>query len=98
MFAISAGLLGAVGSMSDSRARGLRFDTRSGQILMFPFLLAQGGELLVKVHVVTLAQKVNNSIFTTFQEKQKTIYLFGNKLNDHQHFDVSCSFLLWFKQ
>ena len=47
---------------------------------------------------VTLAQKVNNSIFTTFQEKQKTIYLFGNKLNDHQHFDVSCSFLLWFKQ
>ena len=42
---------------------------------------------------VTLAQKVNNSIFKTFQEKQKTIYLFWNKLNDHQHFDVSCSFL-----
>ena len=29
-----------------------------------------------KPYFVTLAQKVNNSIFTTFQEKQKTFYLF----------------------
>ena len=26
-------------------------------------------------HIVTLAQKVNNSILQTFQEKQKTFYL-----------------------
>ena len=31
--------------------------------------------LLQIVYIVTLAQKVNNSILQTFQERQKTLYL-----------------------
>ena len=38
---------GAVGSASDSRARGPGFDTKSGHILTFPLSLIQEGQLLV---------------------------------------------------
>ena len=33
------------------------------------------GSYTRKKHLVTLAQKVNNSILQTFQERQKTFYL-----------------------
>ena len=42
-----ARLRGLVGSMSDSRARGPRFDPRSGHILLFLFPLIQEGQLSV---------------------------------------------------
>ena len=50
-----------------------------------------------KTHIVTLAQKVNNSILHTFQEKQKMFYLF---LFSNHATVISCfqmSFLTVFK-
>ena len=44
---LSAGPRCAVGSASDSRARGLGFDTRSGHILSFLLPLIQEGQLSV---------------------------------------------------
>ena len=41
------GLCGAVGSMSDARARGPEFNTRSGHILSFLLPLVQEGQLSV---------------------------------------------------
>ena len=42
-----AGSRSSVSSASDSRARGPRFDTRSGHILSFPLPLIQEGQLSV---------------------------------------------------
>ena len=42
-----AGPRSAIGSASDSRARGPGFDTRSGHILSFLLPLVQEGQLLV---------------------------------------------------
>ena len=44
-----AGPGSAVGKVSDIRARGPGFDTRSGHILLFLFLLIQEGQLSAKV-------------------------------------------------
>ena len=44
---VRARLLSAVGSTSDSRARGPRFDTQSSHILLFLHLLIQEGQLSV---------------------------------------------------
>ena len=41
------GLFGAVGSVSDARARGPKFNTRSGHMLSFLLLLVQEGQLPV---------------------------------------------------
>ena len=48
IFSLSfAELCSAVGSMSDSRAKGPWLDTQSGRILLFFFLLIQEGYLSV---------------------------------------------------
>ena len=44
---VMAGLHGAVGSASDSRARGPGFDTQFGHILLLLFPLIQEGQLSV---------------------------------------------------
>ena len=45
--ALHAGLCSSVDRASDSRARGLGFDTRSGHMLSFLLMLIQEGQLSV---------------------------------------------------
>ena len=52
-----------------------QLDSRHAKTTATP-IYETAAHIKFKLHVVTLAQKVNNSIFTTFQEKQKTFYLF----------------------
>ena len=67
-----ARLHGTVGSTSDSRARGLGFNTQSGHILLFPFLLIQEGQLSATcnwqkyVHLVLPLAKRNGVFFHWF--------------------------------